>query len=126
MSSGQRDPAHVVRPALPRRYSPASATHGSWPMAPRLENKVCLVTGGAHGIGRAYCLRFAEEGARVVIADIDHLAAEQGAHEVEALGGEALALHVDVASARSCEEMAAAAVTRFGRIDVLVTNAAVF
>src|SRR5437764_13416480 len=95
-------------------------------MGLRLENKVCLVTGGAHGIGRAYCLRFAEEGAQVVIADIDHAAAEQVAHEVEARGREALALHVDVASARSWEEMAAAAATRVGRIDVPVTTAAAF
>jgi 3-oxoacyl-[acyl-carrier protein] reductase len=95
-------------------------------MALRLENKVCIVTGGAHGIGRAYCLRFAEEGARVVVADIDQAAAKQVAHEVEALGREALALHVDVADWKSCEAMAAATAERFGRIDVLVTNAAVF
>jgi len=95
-------------------------------MALRLEDKVCIVTGGAHGIGRAYCLRFAEEGARVVVADIDHTAAQQVAHEIEALGREALALPVDVADGKSCEAMAAATIERFGRIDVLVTNAAIF
>jgi 3-oxoacyl-[acyl-carrier protein] reductase len=95
-------------------------------MALRLEDKVCIVTGGAHGIGRAYCLRFAEEGARVVVADIDLTAAQQVAHEIEALERQALALPVDVADSKSCEAMAAATVERFGRIDVLVTNAAVF
>ena len=58
----------------------------------RLENRVAIITGGGHGIGRAYCLRFAEEGARVVVADVDQPAAERVAGEAQALGHEALAV----------------------------------
>ena len=92
----------------------------------RLQDRVCIVTGGAHGLGRAYCLRLAEEGARVVVADIDRPAAETVAHEVTAMDREALALYVDVADEASTLAMARATVERFGRIDVLVNNAALF
>jgi len=85
---------------------------------------VVLVTGGAHGIGREYCRAFARAGARVVIADLDGAAATTAAEE---LGGpEALAVETDVADERRVEAMVAAALARFGRIDVLVNNAAIY
>ena len=92
-----------------------------------LKDKVVIVTGGGHGIGKAYCLGFAGAGARVVPADIDGPAAERVAAEVGGkTEGKAMAVRVDVADEDSTKKMAAAVVGRFGRIDVLVNNAAIF
>jgi len=87
---------------------------------------VAIVTGGGHGIGRAYCLALAREGARVVVAEIDGKAAEATSELVGGEGVETLALQTDVADEASTRAMARATVERFGRIDVLVNNAAVF
>ncbi|MBX5492834.1 MAG: 3-oxoacyl-ACP reductase FabG [Chloroflexi bacterium] len=92
----------------------------------RLQDRVIIVTGGGHGIGRAYCLRLAQEGASIVVAEIDEPAAQSVARQVEALGRPALALRTDVADEASTQAMARATVERFGRIDALITNAAVF
>jgi 3-oxoacyl-[acyl-carrier protein] reductase len=92
-----------------------------------LKNKVVIMTGGGHGIGRAYCHGFAEVGARVVVADIDVRAAEKVAGEVvQQFDGKALAAGVDVADEASTKEMAKLALDQYGRIDVLVNNAAIF
>ncbi len=95
-------------------------------MAMRLQGKVVIVTGGGNGIGRAYCRRLAGEGAAVVIAELDARAAAETQQLVAAEGGRALAVQTDVADEASCQRMAEAAVTAFGRIDALVNNAAVF
>lgn len=92
----------------------------------RLEGKTIIVTGGGHGIGRAYCRRFALEGARVIVADIDADAAERVSAEIQATGGSALAVPVDVAHWPSVQRMAARAVDQFGAIHGLVNNAAIF
>lgn len=89
-----------------------------------LDGKVAIVTGGARGIGRAYCHGLAREGAAVVVADL-RMPSETVA-ELEAARGQALAVEVDVADVSSTESMAAVAVERFGRIDVLVNNAAFY
>ena len=92
-----------------------------------LRDKVVIVTGGAHGIGKAYCLGFAKAGSRVVVADIDGAAAERTASEIgKDTGAQALAVHVDVSNEEATKRMAAQTLGRFGRIDVLVNNAAVF
>jgi len=92
-----------------------------------LKGKVAIVTGGAHGIGKAYCLGFAKAGAHVVIADIDETAAKRGGAEItNDFGAPTLALHTDVSNEASTKEMAARTLERFGQIDVLVNNAAVF
>ena len=92
-----------------------------------LKDKVVIVTGGGHGIGKAYCMGFAKAGSRVVVADIDKPAAEQVASQIARdTGSQALAVHVDVADEKSTKDMAAATLKRFGRIDVLVNNAAIF
>ncbi|HEX5608403.1 MAG TPA: SDR family NAD(P)-dependent oxidoreductase, partial [Candidatus Binatia bacterium] len=100
-----------------------------------LTDKVVIVTGGAHGIGKAYCLAFAKAGAQVVIADIDKAGAAIAASEIsKANSGQGqpkslvspLALYVDVANEAATKEMAARTVDRFGRVDVLINNAAVF
>jgi 3-oxoacyl-[acyl-carrier protein] reductase len=92
-----------------------------------LEDKVVIVTGGAHGIGRAYCLGFGRAKSRVVVADIDQPAAEQVAARIKnETGAHAMAIAVDVSNEDATRKMAGAALERFGRIDVLINNAAVF
>jgi 3-oxoacyl-[acyl-carrier protein] reductase len=92
----------------------------------RLEGRVAIVTGAGHGIGKAYAVRLAEEGAKVVIAELDEKAGVAVADELRAAGHEAMAIRTDVSDPGSVEKMALATVERFGRIDVLVNNAAIF
>jgi 3-oxoacyl-[acyl-carrier protein] reductase len=87
----------------------------------RLQDRVAIVTGGGHGLGRAYARRLAEEGAKLVIAELDGPAGERVA---AALGG--LAVQTDVSDPESVTGMARRAVERFGRIDILINNAAIF
>src|SRR5574342_469853 len=92
-----------------------------------LKEKVVIVTGGGHGIGRAYCHGFAEAGAKVVVADIDAPAAEKvAAAAVQQFDGKALAVKVDVATEQSTKDMAQLTLDKFARIDVLINNAAIF
>jgi NAD(P)-dependent dehydrogenase (short-subunit alcohol dehydrogenase family) len=91
----------------------------------RLEDRVAIVTGGARGLGRIFCSALAEEGAKVVIADILEKEARQAAEEILAKKGSAMALKVDVTSEADTLSMAEAVVKKFGRIDVLVNNAAI-
>ncbi|MBI3015302.1 MAG: glucose 1-dehydrogenase [Candidatus Tectomicrobia bacterium] len=92
----------------------------------RLQGRVAIVTGGGHGIGRAYCLGLAREGATVAAADIDGEAARETQREIEKLGGKGLGLETDVASVESTQMMAQRTQETFGSIDILVNNAAVF
>lgn len=94
------------------------------PMPGRLEGKVAVVTGGGSGIGRASALRFAAEGAEVLVADIVGEAAEAVAHLIREAGGRGAARRVDVSSSAEVEAMVADAVERFGRLDVMMNNAA--
>jgi 3-oxoacyl-[acyl-carrier protein] reductase len=92
-----------------------------------LKDKVVIVTGGAHGIGKAYCLGFGESRSRVVVADIDEPGAAQVAKQItKEIGARALAVNIDVSDEESTKAMAAAVLQRFGRIDVLINNAAIF
>jgi len=92
-----------------------------------LRDKVVIVTGGGHGIGKAYCLGFGRAASKVVVADIDAPAAQQVAAQVtKETRAEALAITVDVADEQSTKKMAAETVKHFGRIDVLINNAAIF
>jgi 3-oxoacyl-[acyl-carrier protein] reductase len=95
-------------------------------MGTRLDGRVAIVTGGGHGIGKAYCFGLGSEGAKIAVAEIDSEAAERTAAELEVAGVEALALPTDVAREASTQAMAAKTLQRFGQIDVLVNNAAVF
>jgi 3-oxoacyl-[acyl-carrier protein] reductase len=92
----------------------------------RLAGKVAIVTGGGHGIGKAYALGLAKEGARVVIAEIDSRAGELVATDLARQGYAAMAIRTDVADRASVENMARRAAEACGGIDVLVNNAAIF
>ncbi len=92
----------------------------------RLDQRVVIVTGGGYGLGRAYCLGLAGEGARVVAADIDEKAARAVADEISDQGGQALAVHTDVTQEDSVAMMVRSTLERFGAIHILVNNAAVY
>jgi dihydroanticapsin dehydrogenase len=95
-------------------------------MAHRLKDKVAIVTGGAAGIGRATCELFAEEGARVVVADVDGESGRAVAARIEAAGGRAAFVHADIAREPDARGLAEVTEARFGGVDILVNNAAVF
>jgi 3-oxoacyl-[acyl-carrier protein] reductase len=90
----------------------------------RLEDRVAIVTGGARGLGKAFSLALAEQGAKLVIADILEKEARQTAEEIQGKGGSAMALKVDVTSEEDTLRMAEETIKQFGGIDVLVNNAA--
>ncbi len=89
----------------------------------RLSNKVCIVTGGASGIGLATCVVFVREGAKVVIADRDLAAADKAVAALTQKGGQAMAVQCDVSNADSVAGMVQATVAAHGRLDVIVNNA---
>ena len=91
----------------------------------KLDNKVALVTGAASGIGRAIELRYAAEGAAVVIADLQYAGAQAVAAEIERSGGKALALAMDVTDEQAVNGGIDRIVSTFGRIDILVSNAGI-
>ena len=88
-----------------------------------LEGKVAIVTGGAQGIGYAIAHRYAAEGARVVIADINGEAAAEAAAKITGDGGQALAVPADVGDAADVDRVVDTALDRFGAVDILVNNA---
>ncbi|HIN05345.1 MAG TPA: glucose 1-dehydrogenase [Dehalococcoidia bacterium] len=92
----------------------------------RLEGKVALITGGARGQGAAEARVFAKEGAKVVIADILDGDGEKLAAEIGEAGGDALFIHLDVTSEDQWQSAISETVSRFGKLDVLVNNAAIW
>jgi 3-oxoacyl-[acyl-carrier protein] reductase len=88
----------------------------------RMKDKVVLVTGGAAGIGKATALRFAEEGAKVVICDLNE---STGQETIKQLGPQAAFYRVNVASREEAQQWVETAATKYGRIDVLVNNAGI-
>jgi 3-oxoacyl-[acyl-carrier protein] reductase len=92
----------------------------------RLKNKVAIITGAAHGIGRAYARRFAEEGAHVVIADIDAQGGEATAKAIIDSGFSAWARTTDVRDFPNAQALVRETVSRYGRVDVLLNNAAIY
>jgi len=88
-----------------------------------LENRVAIVTGGAAGIGRGICLKFAEEGCDVAVNDLYPEIAQKVADEVRALGRRSLAVAADVSKSAEVGAMVARTIEEFGRVDILVNNA---
>ena len=91
----------------------------------RLKDRVAIITGAGSGNGRGIALRFSEEGARIVAADVDSESAQETANLVEDAGGEAFAVRVDVSRREQVSAMVEAAAEQFGGIDILVNNAGV-
>jgi len=91
----------------------------------RLANKVCIVTGAASGIGKEIAVRFAEEGGRVAIADLNKAAAQAAADDITKRGGKAIAVAMDVTSEEQVNSAVAAVVKTWDGVDVLVSNAGI-
>ena len=92
----------------------------------RLDGKVALITGAGNGMGQVASVLFAQEGARIVVADFSETGGAETVAAVEAVGGEAAFVKVDVANAGQVEAMVQFALTRFGSLDVLYNNAGIF
>ncbi len=91
----------------------------------RLENKIAVITGGADGIGRAGAIKFAAEGAAVIIWDMNEEKGLSTVAEIEAAGGKACFVKVNTASYAGVEAATQSAVAQFGRIDILINNAGI-
>ena len=91
----------------------------------KLENKVAIVTGGGKGIGAEICLRFAKEGAKIIIAEMDIESGENIQKKIAENKGEAIVINTNVADEVSVNNMAEKAVKRFNKIDVLINNAGI-
>lgn len=94
-------------------------------MAGLLENKVAIVTGGGSGIGRATCLRFFQEGAKVVVVDRNLAGAEETCQLMEGTDQDSTAMSVDISKIGQVEKMVSDSVTMFGKLNVLVNGAAI-
>ena len=91
----------------------------------RFSGRVAVVTGGGGGIGSAICQRLAEEGADVVVTDMNALAAQEVAHKIVTNGGAAYMIEADISDSRSCADLISTVISRSGRVDILANNAGI-
>ena len=92
----------------------------------RLKDRTAIVTGGGQGLGEGFAVRFAEEGANVVIVDTNPVTAKAVAERIEKLGRKAIAIEADLRKVANADRMARETAATFGRIDILVNSAGVF
>lgn len=91
----------------------------------RLKDKVCIITGSGKGIGQATALKFASEGAKVVVCDVDVAAIEETVATIRETGGDTIGCSVDISKKKQIDDMVKYVMERYGRIDVLVNNAGI-
>jgi 3-oxoacyl-[acyl-carrier protein] reductase len=91
-----------------------------------LKDKVAIITGAGRGIGQAFALRFAEEGAKLLLPDISLERAEDTAKKIKAKGGEAVAMQADISDEKDTKKMAEEVMHQYGRVDILINNAAIW
>ena len=91
----------------------------------RVQDRVAIVTGAGSGIGAASALRLAEEGAKVICADINEVSAKNTADEIIAIGGTAFSFRIDISDSRQCSAVIESAISQYGSVDILVNNAGV-
>lgn len=101
-----------------------AGSRGTPPTMLKLEGRTAIVTGGAHGLGAVYAIALASEGAVVVVADIDD--GEGTVKRVRGVGGEAISIRTDVSEETQVRALVEEVVRRYGRIDILVNNAALY
>jgi 3-oxoacyl-[acyl-carrier protein] reductase len=95
-------------------------------MSAILKDKVAIITGAGRGLGQAFALRFAAEGAKLLLPDISLERAEATVKEIKAKGGEAAAMLVDISSEKDTMKMAEQVMKLYGRVDILLNNAAIY
>jgi 3-oxoacyl-[acyl-carrier protein] reductase len=95
-------------------------------MSPVLKDKVAIITGAGRGLGKAFALRFAAEGAKLLLPDISLERAEATAKEIKAKGGEAAAMLADISSEKDNQKMAKEVERLYGGVDILLNNAAIY
>jgi len=121
-----RKPQRQSKPGLESKMTPEPVATTNEPGSGKLKDKIALITGGDSGIGRAVAVLFAREGARVAIAYLsEHSDAEETRRLVEAENSECLLVPGDLSKEVNCKRAVAKVVKQFGRIDILVNNAAV-
>jgi NAD(P)-dependent dehydrogenase (short-subunit alcohol dehydrogenase family) len=121
-----RKPQSQSRPGLESKMKPAPVAERPEKPAGKLLNKVALITGGDSGIGRAVAVLFAQEGADVVIAYLaEHKDAEETAGMVVEYGRQCLIIPGDLSKEKNCKRAVTRAIKQFGKIDILVNNAAI-
>jgi NAD(P)-dependent dehydrogenase (short-subunit alcohol dehydrogenase family) len=95
-------------------------------MSPVLQDKIAIITGAGRGIGKAFALRFAEEGAKLLLPDISLERAEDTVKEIKAKGGEAVAIQTDISDENDTRKMADEVMRLYGKVDILINNAAIW
>jgi len=95
-------------------------------MSPVLQDKVAIITGAGRGLGKAFALRFAGEGAKLLLPDISLERAEGTAKEIKAKGGEAAAMLTDISEEKDTQKMAEEVMRLYGKVDILLNNAAMY
>jgi 3-oxoacyl-[acyl-carrier protein] reductase len=95
-------------------------------MSPLLKDKVAIITGAGRGLGKAFALRFAAEGAKLLLPDISLERAQETVKEIKTKGGEAVAILTDISDEKATKKMADEVVRLYGRVDILLNNAALY